>query len=63
MDMQTGWNENRALLRGTAAAEPVLSHETHGVVYETFPSPSGGCPARRTGSMSWSLGPCWSSGP
>ena len=26
-----------ALLRGTAAAEPVLSHETHGVVYETFP--------------------------
>ena len=34
---QTGWNENRALLRGTAAAEPVLSHETHGVVYETFP--------------------------
>lgn len=37
MDMQTGWNENRALLRGTAAAEPVLSHETHGVVYETFP--------------------------
>ena len=29
--------ENRALLRGTAAAEPVLSHETHGVVYETFP--------------------------
>ena len=32
MDMQTGWNENRALLRGTAAAEPVLSHETHGVV-------------------------------
>ena len=52
MDMQTGWNENRALLRGTAAAEPVLSHETHGV-----------CPARRTGSMSWSLGPCWSSGP
>ena len=37
MDMQTGWNENRALLRGTAAAEPVLSHETHGVGYETFP--------------------------
>ena len=25
MDMQTGWNENRALLRGTAAAEPVLA--------------------------------------
>ena len=37
MDMQTGWNENRALLRGTAAAEPVVSHESHGVVYETFP--------------------------
>ncbi len=37
MDMQTGWNENRALLRGTAAADPAWSHETHGVVYETFP--------------------------
>ena len=37
MDMQTGWNENRALLRGTAAAEPVFSHESHCVVYETFP--------------------------
>ena len=37
MDMQTGWNENRALLRGTAAAEPVFSHESHGVAYETFP--------------------------
>lgn len=37
MDMQTGWNENRALLRGTAAAAPVWSHETHGVVYELFP--------------------------
>ena len=37
MDMQTGWNENRALLRGTAAADPVWSHETHGVVYHTFP--------------------------
>ena len=35
--MQTGWNENRALLRGTAAADPVWSHETHGVVYDTFP--------------------------
>ena len=35
--MQTGWNENRALLRGTAAAEPVFSHESHGVAYETFP--------------------------
>ena len=37
MDMQTGWNENRALLRGTAAAEPAFSHESHGVSYETFP--------------------------
>ena len=37
MDMQTGWNENRALLRGTAAAEPVFSHESHGVLYDTFP--------------------------
>ena len=37
MDMQSGWNENRALLRGTAAADPVWSHETHGVVYELFP--------------------------
>ena len=49
MDMQTGWNENRALLRGTAAAEPVLSHETHGVVYETFPLAVRRCPARRPG--------------
>ena len=37
MDMQTGWNENRALLRGVAAAAPTLSHENHGVAYETFP--------------------------
>ena len=37
MDMHTGWNENRALLRGTAAAAPAWSHETHGVVYELFP--------------------------
>lgn len=37
MDMQTGWNENRALLRGTAMADPAWSHETHGVVYDTFP--------------------------
>ena len=35
--MRTSWNENRAVLRGTAAAEPVVSHESHGVVYETFP--------------------------
>ena len=37
MDMQTIWNENRVILRGTAAAEPVLSHENHGVAYYTFP--------------------------
>ena len=37
MDMHTDWNENRALLRGTAAAAPAWSHETHGVVYELFP--------------------------
>ena len=37
MDMQTGWNENRALLRGVAAAPPVFSHANHGVSYETFP--------------------------
>ena len=35
--MQTIWNENRVILRGTAAAEPVLSHENHGVAYYTFP--------------------------
>ena len=35
--MQTGWNENRALLRGTAAGSPVFSHENHGVVYDLFP--------------------------
>lgn len=37
MDMQTGWNENRAVLRGTADAEPVVSHENHGETYWTFP--------------------------
>ena len=37
MDMHTTWNENRAVLRGVAAAEPVLSHENHGVAYYTFP--------------------------
>ena len=35
--MQTGWNENRALLCGTVAGEPVLSHENHGVSYDVFP--------------------------
>ena len=37
MDMQTGWNQNRALLRGTAADGPLLSHESHGETYVTFP--------------------------
>jgi len=37
MNMQTGWNENRALLRGVAAGVPQLSHENHGVAYYTFP--------------------------
>lgn len=37
MDMQTSWNENRAVLRGTAAAAPVRSHENHGIAYDTFP--------------------------
>ncbi len=37
MDMQTGWNENRAVLRGVVAAAPAVSHENHGVTYETFP--------------------------
>ena len=37
MEMQTGWNENRATLRGTAAAAPVFSHENHGTCYDTFP--------------------------
>ena len=35
--METGWNENRALLRGVAAAPPALSHENHGVSYFLFP--------------------------
>ena len=37
MDMQTGWNENQAVLRGTVAAAPVPSHENHGVPYYIFP--------------------------
>ena len=37
MDMQTGWNENRAQLRGEVAAQPVFSHENHGVTYDIFP--------------------------
>ena len=35
--MQTGRNKNRALLCGTVAGEPVLSHENHGVSYDVFP--------------------------
>ncbi len=35
--MQTGWNENRAMLRGRVAEAPVLSHENHGVSYWLFP--------------------------
>lgn len=35
--MQTSWNENRVVLRGTAAAAPVFSHENHGARYDSFP--------------------------
>ena len=35
--MQTGWNENKAILRGTVAAAPAPSHENHGVWYDAFP--------------------------
>ena len=35
--METGWNENRAVLRGVVAAPPVPSHENHGVRYHLFP--------------------------
>lgn len=35
--MRTSWNENRAVLRGAVAAEPVVSHENHGVTYWIFP--------------------------
>ena len=37
MDMQTGWNENQAVLRGIVAAAPTPSHENHGMVYYIFP--------------------------
>lgn len=37
MSMENNWNENRAVLYGTVAASPVLSHENHGVLYDTFP--------------------------
>lgn len=36
MDMQTGWNENRAVLRGVVASDPAVSHQNHGVTYDTF---------------------------
>ncbi|MBU5435493.1 single-stranded DNA-binding protein [Pseudoflavonifractor sp. MSJ-37] len=35
--METNWNENQAVLRGTVLLDPVLSHENHGVWYEAFP--------------------------
>lgn len=35
--MRTSWNENHAVLRGTAAAEPVFSHTNHGVDFFVFP--------------------------
>ena len=35
--MRTSWNENRAVLRGTAAAEPVPSHTSHGTRFFVFP--------------------------
>lgn len=35
--MQTGWNENHAVLCGTVAEAPHFSHENHGVGYEVFP--------------------------
>lgn len=35
--MQTGWNENHALLCGTVAESPHFSHENHGIRYEIFP--------------------------
>lgn len=35
--MQTGWNENHAVLCGTVADAPDFSHENHGVSYNVFP--------------------------
>ena len=35
--MQTGRNENRAVLRGMVAMAPASSHENHGVWYDAFP--------------------------
>ena len=35
--MQTGYCENRAVLRGEAAGRPELSHGSHGVTYQRFP--------------------------
>ena len=35
--MQTEWNENSVVLRGTVAGNPTPSHENHGIHYHTFP--------------------------
>lgn len=35
--MRTTWNENHAVLRGTAAEAPVFSHTNHGVDFFVFP--------------------------
>ena len=35
--MRTSWNENHAVLRGTAAEKPVFSHTNHGVDFWVFP--------------------------
>ena len=35
--MQTGRNENRAVLRGVVAMAPASSHENHDVWYDAFP--------------------------
>lgn len=35
--MQLDWNENQAMLRGTVGADPVMSHENHGILYWRFP--------------------------
>lgn len=37
MDMQTDWNENRAMLRGRVAEDATVSHENHGITYWSFP--------------------------
>ena len=35
--MESSWNENRAELQGTLAAEPSFSYESHGTRYYLFP--------------------------